>query len=121
VLAGCRLDISLRRGPAVRARDHPVRLLVVWLSRASTSETAALLEEGAVEVLDSSTGSSEFQARRRNTWSRVMRAPGGGLQLGRLSIDVNQGTASWDGAALGLTRRDLPCCNALKGEVFPGC
>jgi DNA-binding response OmpR family regulator len=100
-------------------RDHPDRLLVVWLPRASTSETAGLLEEGAVEVLDSTMGASELGARLRNAWSRVVRAPGGALRLGRLSIDITQGTALWDRIDLGLTRRELAVLQTLAES--PGC
>jgi DNA-binding response OmpR family regulator len=103
-------DVALR---SRLRRDHPDRLLVVWLSRASTSEAAALLEEGAVEVLDSTMGASELQARLRNAWSRVVRAPGDALQLGRMAIDVAQGTALWNGVNLGLTRRELAVLQTL--------
>ncbi len=103
-------DLALR---ARLRRDHPDRLLVVWLPRASTSETAALLEEGAVEVLGSTMGASELRARLRNAWSRVVSAQVDALRLGRLSIDTAQGTALWDGADIGLTRRELAVLQTL--------
>ena len=94
-------------------RDHPDRLQVAWLARASTSEVAALLDEGAVEVLDSTMGASELRARLRNALSRVTGVQGGELRLGRLSIDASQGTALWGDASLGLTRRELAVLQAL--------
>jgi DNA-binding response OmpR family regulator len=103
-------DAALR---ARLRRDHPDRLLVVWLPRASTTEAAALLDEGAVDVLDSTMGASELHARLRNARSRVMREPGGALKIGRLTIDGAQGTARWEGADLGLTRRELAVLQSL--------
>ena len=103
-------DVALR---SRLRRDHPDRLLVVWLPRASTSETADLLEEGVIEVLGSTMGASELRARLRNAWSRVVRAPVDALRLGRLSIDTAQGTALWDRADLGLTRRELAVLQTL--------
>lgn len=103
-------DVALR---SRLRRDHPDRLLIVWLPRASTSETADLLEEGVIEVLGSTMGASELRARLRNAWSRVVRAPVDALRLGRLSIDTAQGTALWDRADLGLTRRELAVLQTL--------
>jgi DNA-binding response OmpR family regulator len=103
-------DVALR---SRLRRDHPDRLLVVWLPRASTTEAAALLDEGAVEVLDSTMGASELHARLRNARSRIMRAPGDALEIGRLTIDVAQGTARWEGTDLALTRRELAVLQSL--------
>ena len=94
-------------------RDHPDRMLVVWLARGSTSEAAALLDEGAIEVLDSTMGASELRARLRNALSRMTGVQAAELRLGRLSIDASQGTALWNDASIGLTRRELAVLHAL--------
>lgn len=94
-------------------RDHPDRLLVGWLPRASTSESAALLEEGVVDVLDATMGASELRARLRNASSRVTHKPDGAVRLGRLAIDASQGIALWDGTNLALTRRELAVLQTL--------
>jgi DNA-binding response OmpR family regulator len=94
-------------------RHHPRRALVAWLSYASSDVTAALLEAGADEVLDTGMGSNELAARLENAVRRASGTSTTVLELGPLALDAAQGEARWEGRRLALTPREREVLHVL--------
>lgn len=98
-LVGLDVPVRLRR-------DHPAHTLIAWSRSSSSAAVTELLEAGIDEVVHGGMSEREAEARILAALRRSARTPTVPVQLGPLWLDALHGEATWDGRALGLTRRE---------------
>lgn len=109
--------------PSVTGTDFPLVLAartrsrcVGWLGSRSSPVVAALLAAGAEDVLDASMGDEELSGRLRRCLNRTNEPLASSLTVGRLHVDATNRVATWDGAPLSLTAREVEVLQVLAAS-----